>query len=124
MGEGFDSHWGKYDSPLAALTERWILDGERGDHEYSNPDWGEGTILLDAPTILTWDDALYLRDEYGCNDEELTLLSKELGMAQGVAHGWDSQGFIYGSTFDTVSEYREAIERLEALNDQMDGEVE
>jgi hypothetical protein len=30
-----DTHWGKYQGPLAAVTARWLLDGDWGDEEYS-----------------------------------------------------------------------------------------
>lgn len=111
-----DNRWGKYDSPLAALTERWVLDGDFGDEEFSNSDLGEGTILWKAPIVLSYADARYLSTEFDCTEEELGALDRELSMAQAVVHGWDSQGFIYGGTLDTVAERDEAIAKIEALN--------
>ena len=117
-----DTHWGKYQGPLAALCERIVLDGTCGDDSWSNSDIGEGIELWKGPWELSWSDAKYLRgDDFGCSDDELDTLDKELGMAQGIAYAWDSQGFQYAWTMETVEEYREQLSRITGLIAEEEG---
>jgi hypothetical protein len=111
-----DTHYGKYQNAESALSERWCLDGDRGEDSWSDSDLGEGVELFAGPFSLSWDDAKYLRAEFDCSDEELDALDHTLGMAQGLAHSWDSQGFIYAETLDTQADLAEARKRIEALN--------
>jgi len=135
---GFDNHWGKYDGPLAALCERWSMDGEQGDDYYSDPEGdGSGCILWRAtrrredgtwemasgPFALTFGEYGYLRDEFGLTAEEATELDKELRSAQGILFSWDSQGFLYGYISTTVDE-TEGIARTIADDNAKLGEGE
>lgn len=117
MPEGFDSHYGKYQGPLAALAERWYLNGDFGDEEFSDSDSGEGSCLYRGLHPLSWSDAMYLREEFGATDEELTALDKEAGTAQGIVAAWDSQGFVYGWTLATVAELHDAERAIAEANE-------
>lgn len=98
-----DTHYGKYQGPLAALTERWILEGfHPGDAEWTNSDIGEGAILWRGPHELTYEESKWLRTEFECTDEDLDLLDADL-QQPGIAHSWDSQGFIYAWPLATVT---------------------
>lgn len=112
---GFDSHWSKYQNPLAALTERWILDGDYGDHEWA--DNGEGSILWVGRATLTWEDARYLMgDDFTMTAAELDDLARELGMAQGILHSWDDRGFVYAQTFTTFDAVHATAEAIDVIN--------
>lgn len=115
FGPGFDSHYGKYSGPLAALTERWSLDGDFGEDSWSNSDMGEGTILY-GRTGLSWDDAQYLVRFFDCSASDLDSLSYSLDCGQGILHCWDSQGFLYAWTLDTMSELHDARESISQRN--------
>ena len=113
-----NTHWGKYSGPLAALTERWILEGDFGETDWSNSDIGEGIVLWRAPFSLTYDESKFLRTEFGCTTEELDQLDAEMSGAQGIVHEWNSQGFLFGSALATMSEVKATLERLIGLQQE------
>lgn len=110
-----DTHYGKYSGALAALTERWTLDGSAGEDSYVNSEWGEGTELFLGPFELSWDEGRYLMGEdFECSLEEVDALAAEIRSARAILHAWDSQGFIYGdslATLEAVEDVRANIER-------------
>ena len=88
-----DTHYGKYSGPLAALGERWAMDGETGDTSWSNADIGEGTYLWNGPLGLSWDDGRYLMgDDFECALEEVDEVAREIENAQGSVWSWTRKG--------------------------------
>lgn len=115
-----DTHYGKYQGPLAALTESWMLDGDHGDYEWSDGE-GEGFSLWvtgrgAAVGGLSWEDGRALMgDDFECSLEDLDALNAEMASARGVVGAWDSQGFVYGWTLSTLDDLAEAMTHYERI---------
>jgi hypothetical protein len=90
-----DLSHGKYNSPLAALAETWMMNGDWGSAAYTNEGDGSGCILyrFNRPVHLSWVEARSLMAEHNANVEDLDLLDAEILNAGGVFYQWDSQGF-------------------------------
>lgn len=119
-----DTHWGKYQGPLAALLEHWNLDGDFGDYECSDSDMGEGSILwTSAPFTLTYRESEYLRgDEFECTPEDLEELASTLEHSQALQFSWDSRGFLYGWSIATVADRDSAVAEINRRCEELDGE--
>lgn len=86
---------GKYNGPLAALAEYWLLAGDPGISSHTSEADGSGEILykLNPPTHLSWHEARQLMADHDADVEDLDQLDGLLLNAGGVFYQWNSQGF-------------------------------
>lgn len=112
-----DLSHGKYNSPLAALAEVWMMNGDWGNAAFTNEADGSGCILyrLKPPTHLTWLEARALQAEHDADVEDLDQLEEQLFNAGGVFYQWDSHGFQAAHT-ETVDEAEQSEIAIIARN--------
>jgi hypothetical protein len=103
-----DLSHGKYDGPLAALAEYWLMAGDQGTSSHTNEVDGSGEILykLEPPTHLSWHEARQLMADHDAEVEDLDQLDALLLNAGGVFYAWDSQGFQAAHTLSSAEAER------------------
>lgn len=120
-----DLSHGKYDGPLAALAESWLMAGDQGTSSVTNEVDGSGMILykLQPPTHLSWHEARELMAEHDAEVEDLDQLDGLLLNAGGVYYAWDGQGFQAAHTLSVDEAERTDAAIIEANRIEFEGGV-